>query len=166
MRAELSLHRHQVTATQIRMWTRKDPLLSRVSRYLHEGWPEQCDDQLKPYWCHKTELSLHDDCLLWGSCVVIPPPGQEVVLGELTCWTSWHFSNEDFGKNVCVVARYEWRHSEDSSVMSHLPTVQIMKQMGSVSFRMELNNGTVCQRHQVRSVNGMIQWIHHPCQQW
>ena len=40
------------------------------------------------------------------------------------CRTSWHFSNEDFGKNVCVVARYGWRHSEDSSIMPHLPTVQ------------------------------------------
>ena len=41
-----------------------------------------------------------------------------------TCRTSWHFLNEVFGKNVCVVAWYGWRHSEDSSVMSHLPTVQ------------------------------------------
>ena len=48
-----------VTATQIKM--RRDPLLSWVSRYLHEGWPDQCDDQLRPYWCRKMELSLHDD---------------------------------------------------------------------------------------------------------
>ena len=60
------LEESPVTATQIRMWTRTAPLLSRVSRYLHEGWPDQCDDQLKPYWCRKMELSLHDDCLLWG----------------------------------------------------------------------------------------------------
>ena len=47
------LEESPVTATQIRMWTRRDPLLSRVSCYLHEGWPDQCDDQLKPYWCRK-----------------------------------------------------------------------------------------------------------------
>ena len=46
------------------------------------------------------------------------------VARRAACRTSWHFSNENFGKNVCVVAWYGWRHSEDSSIMSHLPTVQ------------------------------------------
>ena len=41
-----------------------------------------------------------------------------------SCRTSWHFLNEVFGKNVCVVSQYGWRHSEASSIMSHLPTVQ------------------------------------------
>ena len=26
---------------------------------------------------------MHDDCLLWGSRVIIPPPGRQVVLGKL-----------------------------------------------------------------------------------
>ena len=29
-----------VTASQIRTWTRRDPLLSTVSRHLNEGWPD------------------------------------------------------------------------------------------------------------------------------
>ena len=117
------LEESPVTATQIKMWTRRDPLLSRVSRYFHEGWPDQCDDQLKPYWSRKTEL-LSMMTLYFGEAASSATSRPRGGARRATCQTSWHFLNEDFGKNVCVVAQYGWRHSEDSSVVSHLPTVQ------------------------------------------
>ena len=34
-------------------------------------------------WQHRTELSTHDGCLLWGHCVFVPPQGRTVVLQKL-----------------------------------------------------------------------------------
>ncbi|CAC5416982.1 unnamed protein product [Mytilus coruscus] len=60
-----------VTSRQIKSWTRKDPILSRVMNYVLQGWPaSNADDDLGPYFTWKLELSLHDECLLWGNRVV------------------------------------------------------------------------------------------------
>ncbi|CAC5380501.1 Uncharacterized protein K02A2.6 [Mytilus coruscus] len=73
-----------VTSRQIKSWTRKDPILSRVMNYVLQGWPESiADDDLRPYFTRKLELSLHDGCLLWGNRVVVPTPGQETIIQEL-----------------------------------------------------------------------------------
>ena len=73
-----------VTSRQIKTWTRKDPILSRVLNYVLQGWPAAIeDDKLKPFVTRKLELSSHDGCLLWGNRVVIPPPGRETIIQEL-----------------------------------------------------------------------------------
>ena len=49
-----------------------------------DGWPDTCDDaQLKPYFNRRTELSLHDGCIMWGSRVVVPPQGRNYHIEEL-----------------------------------------------------------------------------------
>ena len=77
-----------VTASQIRLWTKRDPLLARVLKFTKEGWPEACVeelnmDDLKPFSSRRMELSVQDDCLLWGSRVVVPLPGRLPILREL-----------------------------------------------------------------------------------
>lgn len=72
-----------ISATQIAAWTRRDALLSRVHRHIAEGWPDSADDELKPYWTRRLELSAHAGCIVWGGRVVVPPPGRESVLIEL-----------------------------------------------------------------------------------
>ena len=72
-----------VTATQIRKWTSRDPTLSKVQLMLSSGWEKTNEPDFAPYQQRKTELSLHDGCILWGSRVVIPPPGRERILEEL-----------------------------------------------------------------------------------
>ena len=72
-----------VTAKEIRCWTRRDPLLSRVLQYIQQGWPIHGDQELKPFWSKQTELTVQDGCLLWGSRVVIPQPGRKQLLQEL-----------------------------------------------------------------------------------
>jgi len=47
-----------ITATQIVAWTRRDPLMARVLRYVLQGWPNQQDDDLKLYWSKRMELSV------------------------------------------------------------------------------------------------------------
>ena len=72
-----------VTSEHIRTWSRKDPILSRVIRYVNKGWPKNLDQKVKPYESRKNELSTLDDCLLWGARIVIPPQGQKLILNEL-----------------------------------------------------------------------------------
>ena len=72
-----------ITAFQIARWTRRDPLMARVTRCILEGWPRSPDEELRPYWTKRLELSTHDGCIVWGGRVVIPPPAREHLLVEL-----------------------------------------------------------------------------------
>ena len=69
-----------ITSTSIRMWTEKDPTLSKVSTYILQGWPSTVDDALRVYHHRRNELSVEDRCLLWGSRVVVPERGRRMVL--------------------------------------------------------------------------------------
>ena len=42
-----------VTASSIRFWTDKDPVLSVVRRMVLHGWRAQTSEQFKPYECRK-----------------------------------------------------------------------------------------------------------------
>ncbi|XP_041369851.1 uncharacterized protein K02A2.6-like [Gigantopelta aegis] len=71
-------------AKQIKMWTRSDPVLSKVLLYTQKGWPKICThDELQSYFRRKDEISTQDGCLLWGSRIIVPPQGRERVLKEL-----------------------------------------------------------------------------------
>ena len=72
-----------VKAHEICKWTRKDPQLSQDVQFILYGWPETVDPQLQSYWSRRLELSVEDGCILWGSQVTIPPPGQKRMLAEL-----------------------------------------------------------------------------------
>ena len=74
-----------VSARHIRDWTHRDPQLAPILQFVQQGWPSVCaeQDQLAPFFDKKTELSVHEGCLLWGSRVVVPTPCREVVLLEL-----------------------------------------------------------------------------------
>ena len=73
-----------ISAASIKDWTSKDPILSQVLRYVQRGWPDETlGEQFKPYTSRKAELSAMDGYLLWGSRIVIPPPGRELALQEL-----------------------------------------------------------------------------------
>ncbi len=72
-----------ITAKQVAAWTRRDPVLSKVHQYIQNGWPSQAEDDLKPYWSRRLELSFLNGCVFWGSRIVIPPPGRESFLIEL-----------------------------------------------------------------------------------
>ena len=57
-----------VVAAVVKRETQLDIVLSRVLRYTREGWPEvkQVTEELKLYFNRREELSIEDNCLLWG----------------------------------------------------------------------------------------------------
>ena len=61
-----------VTVDQLQMVTRQDPILSRVHRYVREGWLSEKEVELTPFENRRCQLSTQGDCLLRGNCVVVP----------------------------------------------------------------------------------------------
>ena len=73
-----------VKASHVRRETVRNPVLCKVLQFVQSGWPDNCEnDQMKPYWTRRTDLSLQDGCILWRNCVLVPPPLQKKVLEEL-----------------------------------------------------------------------------------
>ena len=90
-----------VTANDIRVWTQR---LSGVLYRVQHGLPTEGDADLEPYSSRRLELSSYEGCVLWGSRVVIPPPGRQAVLQEL------HKGHPGIYLYVCLVALYRLRH--------------------------------------------------------
>jgi len=58
----------------IKEWTKRDPILSQVLRFILEGWPTKNNsEELNPYLTKRSESSTEDGCVLWDSRVVVPP---------------------------------------------------------------------------------------------
>lgn len=76
-------------------WTSQDPILC-TSCYFKAGSKRRMKNWGHNYiqW-RKDELSIHEDCILWGSCVVIPQVDHSRILKELhkghpaTLWMKW-----------------------------------------------------------------------------
>ena len=61
----------------------RDPTVASVLQYVCQGWLDQGDPKLTLFSAKKEDLSVHEGCILWGSRVVVPQQGQEMVLQEL-----------------------------------------------------------------------------------
>jgi len=72
-----------VDPKQLRLETSNDPLLSKVLLYTKEGWPEDVDTQLRPFFRRKLEITVESGCLMWGIKVIVPNKLQGRVLEEL-----------------------------------------------------------------------------------
>ena len=74
-----------VTCGKLARATSTDPLLSKVMRYTRHGWlnDNKVEDQLKPYFHSKKELTIERNCLMWGIRVIVPQIYQQKVLNEL-----------------------------------------------------------------------------------
>ena len=56
----------------------------------------------RPYFNHRHELSVEDNCLLWGTCVVIPPQACNQLLEEL------HIGHPDIERMRHLARSYQW----------------------------------------------------------
>ncbi|CAK1587556.1 unnamed protein product [Parnassius mnemosyne] len=60
-------------AKDIAIETKRDRTLSQVIYYVQRGWPARITDaDLRPFWLHRAELSLQEDCILLGCRVLVP----------------------------------------------------------------------------------------------
>ena len=62
-----------ISSTQIRQWTDRDPILSKVRRRVQDGWSDQQErgQDFLPFFRRRDELSTEGGCVMWGSRVVV-----------------------------------------------------------------------------------------------
>ena len=106
------LHSLPVTAENIKQWTNRDPVLSRVRDMIQQGWHFTNDSDFKPYLRRKDELSVYDGCILWGSRVVVPPPGRVKVTHEL------HEGHPGVNRMKALARSFVWWPQLDSDLES------------------------------------------------
>ena len=114
-----------VTADDIRVWTRRDPKLSRVMQHIQQGWPSNGDQELGNYSAKRTELSMYEGCILWGTRIIIPEPGREAVIQEL------HEGHPGMTRMKALARMYVWWPGIDAEIEKSVQLCEKCQEMQS-----------------------------------
>lgn len=73
-----------INVSGIKKETSKDRILSKILFYVKNGWPSNCPDiALKAFFERKCEITVEQNCLMWGYRLIIPQKYKHYVLSEL-----------------------------------------------------------------------------------
>ena len=77
------LEETNISFKEIAKATAKDRVLRAIKHYVRTYWPNNIITELKPFFVKRDELSVQEDCLMWGSRVVIPEMLREKAMSML-----------------------------------------------------------------------------------
>ena len=135
-----------IRAGQVKNWTKRTPILARVLKFIKQGWLSKCPDgEFQPYFQRRDELSVQDDCILWGNRVVVPPQGRRQVVDELhethpgickmkslaRSYVWWPNMDNDLENKVRTCIQRMWQHREQQlkNFDQHLQSTAFLKQL-------------------------------------
>ena len=120
-------HMNDTTATvvDIRKLTRQDPTLSSVLQCVKTTWPTLISNnvEFKPYYIRRSELSVQDNCILWGSRVIVPPKLRKNILHEL------HEAHPGIVMMKAFVRSYVWWPLIDTDIESMVKECNLCQQI-------------------------------------
>ena len=70
-----------LTSADVKLHTSRDPVMSKVLELIYNGWKVNREIKLQPYFSRRDQLS--NQCLLWGSRVIIPTALRPKLLEQL-----------------------------------------------------------------------------------
>ncbi len=74
----LESEKRPIPIEDIREYTTKDEILSKVRYWTWHQWPTtELPEEYKPFQRKKMEISVHKDCLLWGNRLIAPKVTRE-----------------------------------------------------------------------------------------
>ena len=102
-----------ITAKEIKRGTDHDLVLSKVRRWILQGWPTKMpseNPELLPYFRRQQELDVYSGCILWGSRVVVPAQFRGHVMSLL------HESHPGISKLKSLARSYVWWPNMDADL--------------------------------------------------
>nr|CAI5840481.1 unnamed protein product [Callosobruchus analis] len=102
-----------LAAKEIAQETVRDPVMSKILQWARRGWPEETNSfpkEFQPYFRRKNEITVYQDCLLWGSRVIIPPGGRKGLMNLL------HEGHPGVVKMKAIARSYAWWPKLDEQI--------------------------------------------------
>src|SRR5277367_2683252 len=100
-----------VSAGELITQTRRDPVIAKVLQYTKSSWPEEVSEEnLKPYFRKRTELTLDQGILFWGCRAVIPATLQARILTQL------HEGHPGIVRTKSLAREHVWWPNIDSDI--------------------------------------------------
>ena len=106
-----------ITGAQLKAWTAKDSLFTKVLYFIRNGWLLNSDDSdMKPYFAKRWEMTELDGCIIWCSRVLIPPQAREYILAEL------HGGHSGGARMKSLAHRFVWWPGMDHQIEETVET--------------------------------------------
>lgn len=130
-----------LTFKDIQKETMKDKILSKVVNLTLGGWPEKVDnEELKPYFTRRFELTIEQDCVVWGQRVIVPPVLRNNVLSLL------HEQHPGMTRMKMLARSYVWWPNMDSDIEQKVRTCENCQRVQSSMPRVPLHPWPLTER--------------------